>query len=58
MLVTGCAVLSTGLHCFAMPSGNAYFEIGTMLVVGPTLLPISSVCFSFAGELAYPVPEA
>jgi len=58
MVVTGCAVLSTGLHIFSMTSGNPYFEIPTMLFVGPTLLPISSVCFSFAGEVAYPVPEA
>lgn len=58
LIVTGSAVITTGVHCFAMPSGNPYFEIATMLFVGPSLLPISSICFSFAGELAYPVPEA
>jgi len=58
LLVTGTAIIATTIHCFAMPSGSALFEIFTMLLVGPALLPISSVCFSFAGELAYPVPEA
>lgn len=41
----------------AMPTGNVLFESVAMMLVGASVLPITSISYSFAVELTFPVPE-
>lgn len=50
-------IITLSLHLIAMPSGNAFIECVTMMLIGSFVLPITSLSYSFAVELAFPVPE-
>jgi hypothetical protein len=54
-----CAsVITLSLSLYGLPSGNVAAASGVMTLTGATLIPIVTVCFSFAAELSYPVPES
>ncbi len=43
---------------YGLPAGNVAVASGIMMLTGATLIPVVTVCFSFAAELSYPVPES
>jgi len=43
---------------YALPSKKVAVASGVMMLTGATLIPVVTVCFSFAAELSYPVPES
>lgn len=46
------------LHFGTLPLHNALLENTVMLLIGFSVVPITSVGFAFSVELAFPVPEA
>ena len=46
------------MHFGTLPSNNVVLENTSMLLIGISLIPITSVSFAFSCELAFPVPEA
>ena len=52
------SLVSTLLHFLSLPFKNPMLEAVVMLLIGMSLIPISSVSLSFSVELAFPVPEA
>jgi sugar phosphate permease len=57
-IVSLMSLLTTLFHFVSLPFQNPMVECFTMLLIGMSVVPISSVCFVFSVELAYPVPEA
>jgi predicted MFS family arabinose efflux permease len=54
-----CAsVVTLSLSFYGLPSRNVAVASGIMMLTGATLIPVVTVCFSFAAELSYPVPES
>jgi len=47
-----------GLSGFSLPSRKIGIAGGVMVLTGASMVPIVTVCFSFAAELSYPVPES
>ena len=41
----------------SLPSGSMAFVVFTMALLGAFIIPIMSITYSFAVELAYPLPE-
>ena len=52
------SLITSFLHYGTLPSGNGLLEISAMFIIGLTVIPIASVGFTFAVELAFPVPES
>ena len=52
------SVITLSLSFYGLPSGDVLAASGIMMLAGATLIPIVTVCFSFAAELSYPVPES
>lgn len=46
------------LSFYGLPSGDVAVASGIMMLTGASLIPVVTVCFSFAAELSYPVPES
>ena len=47
-----------GLSAVGLPSRKFPLEAGIMVFTGASMIPVVTVCFSFAAELSYPVPES
>lgn len=53
------SILTLSLSFWSLPkSKTPSLAGGVMIFTGATLIPIVTVCFSFAAELSYPVPES
>jgi hypothetical protein len=52
------SIFTLGLSAVGLPTGKTAIEGSIMMLTGATLIPIVTVCFSFAAELSYPVPES
>jgi predicted MFS family arabinose efflux permease len=52
------SIITLSLSFWSLPTGNIVLAGGTMVFTGASLIPIVTVCFSFAAELSYPVPES
>ena len=52
------SILTLALAFYTIPSGKLGIFAGGMMLTGASLVPVVTVCFSFAGELSYPVPES
>jgi predicted MFS family arabinose efflux permease len=59
-LITLCcsSIITLGLSAVGLPHGDVAVEGGIMMFTGASLIPVVTVCFSFAAELSYPVPES
>ena len=57
IIVCGLSFVTSCIHIIALPTGNVLFESVAMMLVGASVLPITNISYSFAGELTYPVPE-
>lgn len=57
-IISGLSVVTTALHFGTLPLNNPILESTAMLLIGISVIPISSVAFTFSVELAFPVPEA
>lgn len=51
------SLITCSIHIIALPTGNVLFESVAMMLVGASVLPITSISYSFAVELTFPVPE-
>lgn len=52
------SILTLSLSALGLPTGNVAVEGGIMMFTGASLIPVVTVCFSFAAELSHPVPES
>jgi len=59
-LITLCvaSTLTLALSFVGLPSKKVAIEGGIMVFTGASMIPVVTVCFSFAAELSYPVPES
>lgn len=57
IIICAISLITCTIHIFALPTGNVLFESVAMMLVGASVLPITSISYSFAVELTYPVPE-
>ena len=59
-LITLCiaSMISLGLSAVGLPSKKLGIAGGIMVLTGASMIPIVTICFSFAAELSYPVPES
>lgn len=59
-LITLCcsSIITLSMSFFGLPSKSVAIAGGVMMLTGATLIPVVTVCFSFAAELSYPVPES
>ena len=58
VIVCFLSILTCLLHFVSLPSKNIIFEGSSMLMLGLSVVPISSIAYTFAVELTFPVPEA
>lgn len=58
IIVSACSLVTTILHFGSLPLHNVMLEGVTMLLIGMSVVPITTVSFAFSVELAFPVPEA
>jgi len=47
-----------GLSAVGLPSKKVGIAGGIMVFTGASMIPVVTICFSFAAELSYPVPES
>jgi hypothetical protein len=52
-----CSTITLAMSAYGFPSGSVLVECGIIMLTGASLIPIVTVCFSFAAEITYPVPE-
>lgn len=57
-LISVLSIITTLMHFGTLPLHNPILESTAMLLIGLSLIPITSVGFAFSVELAFPVPEA
>lgn len=59
-LLTLCvaSMISFALCLVGIPSKKVGIAGGVMVLTGASMIPIVPICFSFAAELSYPVPES
>jgi sugar phosphate permease len=57
-LISLLSLITTLLHFGTLSLHNPMLEATAMLLIGISVIPISSVAFTFSVELAFPVPEA
>ncbi len=53
-----CSTITLALSLVGLPSRKVAVAGGIMVFTGASIIPIVTVCFSFAAELSYPVPES
>jgi MFS transporter, FLVCR family, feline leukemia virus subgroup C receptor-related protein len=59
LIFLSCAsILTMSTAFFALPSKKVGIFAAGMMLIGATLIPVVTVCFSYAAELSYPVPES
>ncbi len=59
LIILSCSsILTLGIAFYTIPSGKLGIFAAGMMLTGASLVPVVTVCFSFAGELSYPVPES
>jgi len=51
------ATLCLALSIYGLPTRKLITETCIIMITGATVIPISTICFSFASEITYPVPE-
>jgi uncharacterized membrane protein YkgB len=51
-------MFALGLSIVGLPSKKVGVAGGIMVLTGASMIPIVTICFSFAAELSYPVPES
>eukprot|EP00347_Sterkiella_histriomuscorum_P019206 403342532 len=57
IIICAMSLITCCIHIVALPTGNVLFESVAMMLVGASVLPITSISYSFAVELTYPIPE-
>lgn len=46
------------MSIYGLPKGNVLLQALIMMITGASLIPVVTICFSFAAEVSYPVPES
>lgn len=46
------------MSIYGLPKGNVALQAAIMMFTGASLIPVVTICFSFAAEVSYPVPES
>jgi sugar phosphate permease len=52
------SIFALSLSALTLPSGRVGFQAIAMMWTGASMIPVVTICFSFAAELSYPVPES
>lgn len=52
------STIALALSAYSLPQGKVGLQAAVMMFTGASMIPIVTICFSFAAELSYPVPES
>ena len=51
-------MITLSMSIYGLPKGNVLLQALIMMITGASLIPVVTICFSFAAEVSYPVPES
>lgn len=52
------SIVALALSAYTLPKGKVGLQSAVMMLTGASMIPVVTICFSFAAELSYPVPES
>lgn len=58
IIICSLSIATSLLHFATLPFGKPMVEGACMLLLGIAIIPIQPLCYTFAVELSFPVPEA